>query len=463
MVSKKFSCSKIIMLFAVVAMVVFCGITARAEGPYSTEYEGYNLYFFKGDFTLIPKDNSSYSQFSFAFDNPDDIVTFIYNHSNSYVYLYSVSISKSPFVIKRFFVEKDNDTFNDTIQCTSYRSLAVCSVSEYDVSYLPYITSADSFQFICREFAYSGLVDNFKPATDVDYSLARNDMNYGLQNVKASCIDNQLTISWALPFSVPDDVSSMPILIDLLIEDIEKGESGIYYYPATESIYTRPSMCDVNDLSVSFDVGNIKDIPENFKIKSVSLTPYYVQHLEYLDMDITYKGQTSHVFLNYVGTDEKPIYQAPVIQTPPDTEIIEEDMPTSIFGAISNFFSGFFNNFGTMLKNLFIPTKEQFASLFNDMQSFFSEKLGFLWFPFDFAIEIVQAFTNGYQDSLFVVPPITINIMDGITLFEGGTFDMDAVGVFAYVRMLTSIILSCCTYELASLKWREFIEGENGE
>lgn len=464
MVSQKFSIAKILILILSFIAFVVCSFPSHAVNSnilYRADYENYELMFYKGNFTVPMNSNDKrYSSISFVFQDPENIVTFIHNDNNINMSCYFVNLSGNKVVYSRVFHPRDGSA--DVVQNLSlanYNTGPLCAYNYVDSSLYTFVNDYTSYMLACRNFASSGLLENYKPSQIVDISLNRNDTNFGLQNVNADCVDNNLTVSWSMPFSYPDNALTMPLLVDLLIEDTETGEGAIYYYPATESMYERPAICDVSDLTFSFDVGNIKDIPEYFKIKSVSLTPYYIQHLEYLDMDITYKGQTSHVFLNYVGHDEKPIYSAPVVQLPPDTEIIEEDMPTSIFGAITNFFSGFFNNFGTMLKNLFIPSESQLVVLLQEMQEYFSAKLGFLWFPFDFAIEIVTAFLDGEQNTMFIVPPITINILDGITLYEGGTFDIDTVGIFGYVRFFSSIVLSCFTFELALHKWDEFMKG----
>lgn len=164
------------------------------------------------------------------------------------------------------------------------------------------------------------------------------------------------------------------------------------------------------------------------------------------------------ILINFDGTFNG------VIQVLPDVPLpdIDEDEDYGLFALISNFFSGFFNNFGNMLKDLFIPTEAQLTELFNDMQIFFSDKLGFLWFPFEFVIEIAETLGQGSANSVFEVPPITINILGGIDLYGGGSFDMDETGIYSYVRIFTSIVLACSLFSFSMNKWYEFIKGENG-
>lgn len=464
MVCKKSVVAKTLIVLAVLFMLFHCGIRSFADGPYVAQYDVYPFYFAKGNFTLYCAPNDrNITHYDFVCDVPEDTYTLLYVNGLG-VQFYSYCPLDSSAKISHTYYCNDGSIFSSSTKCSGDYGIVFSSwgcIANESLFTDHYVLGYDVFHMRekFREFVDLGYASQFKESTIVDTSLIRNDVNFGLQNVKVSCVDNQLTLNWSIPYSMPDAIE-YPIFIDLLIEDRDTGESALYFYPETESITLRPSPCDVNDLTYNFDVGNIKDIPENFYIKSVSLTPCYIVHLEYLDMDITYKGQTSHVFLNYSGTDKKPIYQAPVIQTPPDTEIIEEDMPTSIFGAITNFFSGFFNNFGQMLKNLFIPTKDDFIRIYNQLDVYFSEKLGFIWYPFDLAVDLVACFANAEQDGTLTVPPMNFDILGGISIYDGGTFQIDSTGIFVYVRYITSILVCCALAGLAYNKWADIVKGE---
>lgn len=462
MVCKKSIISKVLVVFIAFFAFLVCSFPSKASSiiPRAiwSHTDGNDYFYYKDDGFIITVNGVER-----LYDFSEDVILlpiYFNNSSGTQLYIYYFSKNKPTVTIS----VNDSITTNTSYSANngwnffSFGGSASVTSCSLPPSGFVYNGTDVNKRFI----SYLNSVDYIEPSAPdfVDVSVSRSDIGFGLNNVVAECESDILTISWSALLSMPKDAVSMPVMLDLLIEDLDSGESAVYYYPSTESRFVRPSLCDVSDLSVSFDVRDIKDIPTNFNIKSLTLTPYYIQHLEYLDMDILYKGQNSIVFLNYSGQNDK-IYSDLVIQTPPDTTLKEEDVPTSIFGAITNFFSGFFSNFGNMLKDLFIPSKEQIQSLFGDMENFFSDKLGFLWFPFDLAITIVETFTYGEADSVLTVPPITINILGGIDLYPGGQFDMDATGIFPYVRIVTSILLACAVAGLAYNKWDEWIGGHD--
>ena len=77
-------------------------------------------------------------------------------------------------------------------------------------------------------------------------------------------------------------------------------------------------------------------------------------------------------------------------------EIAEEQANTSknIFDKISDFFSGFFTGIINALKSVFIPEDGYFQDFFTRLNDFFSEKLGMLYAPIGFFVDIMTAIGN---------------------------------------------------------------------
>ena len=164
------------------------------------------------------------------------------------------------------------------------------------------------------------------------------------------------------------------------------------------------------------------------------------------------KGQSSLIYLNYEGSFSG------TVQVSPDDTIIPDNTEQNIFVTLSNFFT----NFPQMLKSLFVPEAEDIQLLLSDMNDWFSERFGFIWYPFDLAIQVVSAFTMGEADSVIEIPAVTLNMLGGVKLWDSFSVDFDSMGIFEYVRFFTSTILACSIADLAIVKWREWIGGKNG-
>lgn len=77
-------------------------------------------------------------------------------------------------------------------------------------------------------------------------------------------------------------------------------------------------------------------------------------------------------------------------------EIAQEQANTSknIFDKISDFFAGFFNGIINALKSVFVPEDGYFQDFFTRLNDFFSEKLGMLYAPIGFFVDIMTAIGN---------------------------------------------------------------------
>lgn len=77
-------------------------------------------------------------------------------------------------------------------------------------------------------------------------------------------------------------------------------------------------------------------------------------------------------------------------------EIAEKQAETSknIFDKISDFFSGFFTGIINALKSVFIPEDGFFQDFFTRLNDFFSQKLGMLYAPIGFFVDIMTAIGN---------------------------------------------------------------------
>ena len=81
----------------------------------------------------------------------------------------------------------------------------------------------------------------------------------------------------------------------------------------------------------------------------------------------------------------------------------------SIFTSISDFFGSFFEN----LIGIFVPDDDFFSDWFSDLNDLLSDKLGVLYYPFDFIISLLNEIYNGIPDNSagsFTFPEVKINL-----------------------------------------------------
>ena len=114
------------------------------------------------------------------------------------------------------------------------------------------------------------------------------------------------------------------------------------------------------------------------------------------------------------------------------------------------------------IKSLFIPSNEFFSTYFTDLKEWFSDRLGFLFYPFELIIDILNKIINiDFSEPLFTIPDIiepfsnkklisatTFNFND---LLENNTFD--TIHNIYLVCVDAFIIFSLVN--LAKRKWEE--------
>lgn len=296
---------------------------------------------------------------------------------------------------------------------------------------------------------------NYKAPIFVQTLKASNDNTFKLSNVKGYVEDNIFQASWTVPLGVGEDSGDMPLLVDFAVTDVDNNIVSVIQYPSSSlpdsPLGTRVTYFDVKDSSLSVDLSKVEGLPTNYRIDYVTLTPYYYDDLIALEGLSLRKGQSSLIYLNYEGSFSG------TVQVSPDDTIIPDNTEQNIFVTLSNFFT----NFPQMLKNLFVPEAEDIQLLLSDMNDWFSERFGFIWYPFDLAIQVVSAFTMGEADSVIEIPAVTLNMLGGVKLWDAFSVDFDSMGIFEYVRFFTSTILACSIADLAIVKWREWIGGKN--
>ena len=128
------------------------------------------------------------------------------------------------------------------------------------------------------------------------------------------------------------------------------------------------------------------------------------------------------------------------------TEELKEQTETQkgMLSKMSEFFGGFFDNLKNAVIGLFVPSQEEMGSLFDRLMQFFNDTFGFLFYPFDFIVRLVELFLTSTNDNTSVVFP-GFSIM-GMQVWETMEFDLAEYEVtrelFGYVRMVTGAIIA---------------------
>lgn len=111
------------------------------------------------------------------------------------------------------------------------------------------------------------------------------------------------------------------------------------------------------------------------------------------------------------------------------------------------------------LKSLFIPSDEYFKAYFDDLLEWFSDRFGFLSFPVELLVKMIDLFVNSSDiDCVLTLPSFSI---DGHMLWDDMSFNLtefletDFPFLLAAIRTVSSIGLIMMFIRLCEDKWDE--------
>lgn len=287
----------------------------------------------------------------------------------------------------------------------------------------------------------------FEPNFESEFT----DPLFQLNNFQASIEDGNLVMKWE-PFTMLPYRAMENIYIHYQFKQRPEGSAAAANNHRNYLQYDGYSK--ISDYGLTIPLADL-NISEGYMLSSVNAVPFL-----YLEDDLknaTSRGNSSFVYFDADGISSSPIIVAPDIEV----DISEEDREQNLFYSIQNFFSGFFRNLQNTIKTAVVPSGDDVLALLQEMNDWFSERFGFIWYPFDLAIDIVGAFALGEPDSKITVPALTLNMLGGIKLWDSFEADLDPIGFMQYVRFFTSVIMCCGTVSLAIRKWDEWIGGEH--
>lgn len=137
----------------------------------------------------------------------------------------------------------------------------------------------------------------------------------------------------------------------------------------------------------------------------------------------------------------------------------QDENTTKVTEKLEDVKTGIINGIIEGLKNLFIPSDDFFKSYFDDLYSWFGERLGFLSFPIDLLAELAEMFLGSSStDCILTLPSFSIS---GFTLWEESTFNLTSFlnenfkFVLDALKLGTSVILVFNFIHLCERKWEE--------
>lgn len=126
-----------------------------------------------------------------------------------------------------------------------------------------------------------------------------------------------------------------------------------------------------------------------------------------------------------------------------DIQKQQHETSKGIFATIKDFFGGFFGNLVDSIVSIFVPSGEEMSDLFNELNQFFSDTFGFLYYPFDFLVRMFQALSSPGTQPALSLPGFSImgyEVWSEQSYILGG--DKIVGDIFGYVRIGTGVLLS---------------------
>lgn len=336
-------------------------------------------------------------------------------------------------------VEKNTNTNNQTSELTMYADFydRKVSISNPDVVLKNILNEQ-----ITPDIPYFG---DYTP----DWSDSEYDQLLKIENLHASIEDGILYMTWD-PVIYPSGDREF----HYIKFNFKQRHPGTVEGSNRRNYVEKQFYIKYKNLCGQIPIADL-ELDEGYILSSMQADPYY--HLSDNPEYPLKRGDTTYIYFDDEGNSTNPIIIDPAI----DPDVEEEAVPRTILGSIQNFFGNYYRKLLDTSKNAVVPESDDFLGLLNDMNDWFSERFGFIWYPFDLAVDIVGAFALGEPDTKITVPALTLNMMGGIQLWDSFVIDLDPVDFLKYVRFFTSVLMCCGTVSLAIKKWDEWIGGKN--
>lgn len=309
-------------------------------------------------------------------------------------------------------------------------------------------------------------------AADDDYVYTSGTWNVTLEDTRGT---NKSTVSDAKGKSVNFTASSGYRMFTDSTFNLDSSISGHVYFAFTV-ILTVPSSsagnCGFDSNTTSFKFSNLTgatNLIYKFEEQDISSTQVKCTVSGSFDTDVAFNSlqfSNSYQIAPYPSLNNSTsvtfqfvdalVYQEPVPRT--EKEILEDidekaeesleeqkeqtETQKGIFASIVEFFSSFFGNLIDAVIGLFVPSDEEMSDLLSQLNEFFSDTFGFLYAPFDWFIQLVNALMGDGSGTALTFPGFSIM---GQTVWEEQTYDIASDStvsqIFGYVRTGTGVII----------------------
>lgn len=264
-------------------------------------------------------------------------------------------------------------------------------------------------------------------ATNSGTSFSYNYSAFGLTITGFNCNGNVTNIVKSGTFYAPDVTFADNFEIEWIMEIIDtlaqSGEDISSILSKITQIYNSVDTVESKLTTISSYLSTIKT--DNAAIKA--------------DVDaILAKLNT------YLGSLQSSIDKGNDLQEE-NNALQEENNETTknIFSSITDFFGSFFQNLIDTIIGVIVPSSEEMSSLFDRLNTFFSNTFDFLYFPFDFIITVFDIFLNSDSSTGLTFPGFSIM---GHQVWGNQTYDLaddELVNIIlGYVRMGTGGLLA---------------------
>lgn len=363
-----------------------------------------------------------------------------------------VSVSDDYFT----FTDKHGTVFNSNVDSRNnvefYDFLIHVAYNNLDSHSVNWVLNTDIGNGVVESFLNYFVSDDFDDLLfSPDWSSIGTDSLFMINNLQAEIQDGNIVVTWEPQLYLPYRIMQH---MYIRFGYAARTPGTVTTTSGRNRYIDIDKYAKMSDCSITIPLSDLTLLGDRY-VSSLLATPYYYigDNLE----NETRKGQNTLVYFDEQGVSSAPI----IVDSEVTDEIPQENVEMNIFQSIQNFFSGFFRNLMNTIKSAVVPESGDVLALLQEMNDWFSERFGFIWYPFDLAIDIVGAFALGEADSKFTVPALTINILGGIKLWDSFEADLDPIGFLQYVRFFTSTIMCCGTVSLAIRKWDEWIGGEH--
>lgn len=203
------------------------------------------------------------------------------------------------------------------------------------------------------------------------------------------------------------------------------GQHGTDVFPLEESFELDFNGVDISQKYIyRVCIGSITENTDD----TVSTTPFISSGLLVFNENTLYtypyfKFDYSYTEIIKVAYD--PDYTDPTEPDNPDDP--DDNIADRINNKLDEVKTGIVSGILDGIKNLFIPGDNFFKDYFDELNAWFSDRLGLLYYPIDFLINFFNRFINAdYGDATIVIPEIYVPFFESAgPIFEGTTFNFN--------------------------------------